>query len=315
MSTSVVKAVTAGLLGSSGLAAYLWGGALSDRLVESTIKDLNGKCYSLSECIRVRQEGRHAQPLRDEVLGELGSMFRRMQLGDNDNVKIAIVPAVDVPNPASSGTRLLPGSHAYLVIPESVILNATLSRLRQEHAFDTLDIEPDDVHYVMNPATRYGIAHELAHIKHEDYCNRVMVALASASAAMAVKPLCIRVLNMSRRGGSIASMWAVAPTFFAYKWYSREQERLADAAAGMAGYAEGGVQYWAKQLALKNSRRTTGSAAQIEQLTLWRSHPPMGTRYASLKSMAEIVRAQANPVAAAATPAATSPPVPPAGHT
>ena len=106
-----------------------------------------------------------------------------------------------------------------------------------------------------------------------------------------------------------------APTFFAYKWYSREQERLADAAAGMAGYAEGGVQYWAKQLALKNSRRTTGSAAQIEQLTLWRSHPPMGTRYASLKSMAEIVRAQANPVAAAATPAATSPPVPPAGHT
>ena len=31
MSTSVVKAVTAGLLGSSGLAAYLWGAALAPR--------------------------------------------------------------------------------------------------------------------------------------------------------------------------------------------------------------------------------------------------------------------------------------------
>jgi len=105
------------------------------------------------------------------------------------------------------------------------------------------------------------------------------------------------------------------PTFFAYKWYSREQERLADAAAGMAGYAEGGVQFWAKQLALKNARRTAGSAAQIEQLNLWRSHPPMGSRYASLKSMAEILKAQASPVAsAAASPAATNPPGPAVDH-
>jgi len=66
------------------------GGALSDRLVESTIKDLDGRCYSLSECLRVRNEGRHAQPLRDEVLGELGSLFRRMHL-EQDNIKIAIV--------------------------------------------------------------------------------------------------------------------------------------------------------------------------------------------------------------------------------
>lgn len=280
-------------VGSTSLGLYLFGGALNDRIVESSISGLNGQSYSLAECIRIREEGRHAQPFRDELLGELGSIFRRMDLRDVGNIKIAIIPPTDDPSLASSGTRLLPGGSAYLVIPESIVLNTSLSRLQCDAAFDTIDVGPDDGHLIMNPATRYGIAHELAHIKHEDYSTRVLVAAASAALVLAVGPGCVSVLGLTRRSSSIVSMWAVAPGFFGYKWACREQERLADSAAGAAGYAQGGMAFWRQQIAFKNSRRPPGKAEAPapDQLTLWRSHPPMAARYLNLKTIAEARRA------------------------
>ena len=34
------------------------------------------------------------------------------------------------------------------------------------------DVDPNQIHMSMAPAERYGIAHEMAHIKHEDYAVR-----------------------------------------------------------------------------------------------------------------------------------------------
>jgi hypothetical protein len=139
-------------------------------------------------------------------------------------------------SPASAGTRLLPGSHVYVVLPDSYMSNMLLSRVRDPTAADTLDIAPRETRSVMTPADRFAIAHEFAHIRNEDFAARFAIGALSAALSVAVAPFTAVVLGWSFRAGSVAAMWSIPPAFFGYKWSCREQERAADAAAAAAGY-------------------------------------------------------------------------------
>eukprot|EP00040_Diaphanoeca_grandis_P025197 m.139311 g.139311 ORF g.139311 m.139311 type:complete len:295 (+) comp30047_c0_seq1:245-1129(+) len=280
MSTRFALAAASG----AGVVAATWfgGGHLNDRIVEGGIRELGGQCYSLEQCIAVRKGGRHHQPFRDELLGELGSIFRRCNV-DIDRVKLAVVPTANANHFAASGTRLLPNAHAYVVIPESVVLNTSLSRVRCADAFETLDIDPNTSKYIMDPATRYEVAHEICHLKHEDFFSRVTVATASAALVLITRPFFSNVLKLPARLGFTLSMWTVVPVFFGYKYLCRRQEQLADSDAGICGYASGGAEFWARQIILKSASPKSSYLPPLP----WRSHPPMEDRCSNLKSIAE----------------------------
>ena len=50
--------------------------------------------------------------------------------------------------------------------------------------FSECTIDPNQQYLSLTPADRYGIAHELAHIKHEDYAVRWMVQVCVCGACM-----------------------------------------------------------------------------------------------------------------------------------
>lgn len=231
--------------------------------------------FDLPRCIEIRKRGLSYQPFRDELLGELGSISRRMGV-PLDRIKVGIVPVVSSESPASAGTRLVPGSHAYVVLPDSFLSNVALSRIRDQTAVDTLDMEPNDSTHILTPADRFAIAHEFAHLRNEDFAARFALAALSAALSVAMAPFASVVLGWSFRAGSVAAMWSIPPAFFGYKWSCREQERAADAAAAAAGYAQGGLAFFDFQLRLR-AGSPVGSGGG--GMTLWRSHPTLLERF------------------------------------
>ena len=209
-----------------------------------------------------------------------------------EGLKIAIIPtdaaASRTPSPASTGARIFPGSHAYLLVPESVLLNLSLSRLKVADPTVAPDIAADDVAMVTPPLLRYALAHEMAHIKHEDYAVRGAAGVGSAVITAGVGKVAARLFSLQPQTGTLLSLWAILPAFFSYKWLCREQERRADAAAGHAGYAAGGVEYWARHCSFMTSNRLRHNpAAGQAEWGPWRSHPPAAERLHQLKAIAD----------------------------
>lgn len=208
------------------------------------------------------------------------------------DLKIAIVPtdvaAARTPSPASTGTRLFPGTHAYLLVPESVLLNLSLSRLKAKDPTAEPDIAPDDASMVTPPLIRYALAHEMAHIKHEDYAVRGAAGVGSAVITAGLGKAAARMFSLQPKTGTLLSLWAILPAFFCYKWLCREQERKADDGAGYAGYARGGVEYWARHCSFITSNRLRHNpAVQQTEWGPWRSHPPAVERLQQLKNISD----------------------------
>ena len=126
--------------------------------------------------------------------------------------------------------------------------------------------------YIMTPADRYALAHELAHIKNEDHAMRVGAGAASAVFALGVGPLCGKLMAVNWRVGAMISMWSVVASFFSIKYFCRQQEYKADVAAGVGGYAKGGVIYWVKKCSLIAASSHYAKERQSEW-KWWRSHP------------------------------------------
>eukprot|EP00038_Savillea_parva_P028046 m.62919 g.62919 ORF g.62919 m.62919 type:complete len:299 (-) comp8121_c1_seq1:55-951(-) len=281
----VGAAVATGALAYSG---WTYGGRLSDKIVASSILDSGGEVYDLDQVVKGSLKGRRHMAIREELLGELGSISRRMGVG-LDRMKIGVVPAE---SPASGGTRMLPGSHAFLVLPEGIICDMSLSRVRDKTAIDTLDIHPNEDGRVLSPAQRFAIAHEMAHIGHEDGVVRFLLGAGSSAGVLALTPTLIR-RGWTAKASSAAAMWAIVPLFFAFKWACREQERAADVAAARHGYLDGGLSFFEWRLRLQNA--SPGGATSGSGLGLWRSHPNVLERYRLLRDVEdELVAALKN---------------------
>jgi hypothetical protein len=63
--------------------------------------------------------------------------------------------------------------------------------------------------------------------------------LSSAAVMVAAGQVCTKVLRWGPRSGALLGMGLVLPAFLLFKWACREQEVVADTAAGRAGYAMG----------------------------------------------------------------------------
>jgi hypothetical protein len=271
----------------------------SDRIAENSVAEQGGRVVDYTAALDARAARRH-QPFRDEFIAELASISRRVGVDVTSKLKIGIIPSqigassASIPSPASTGTRFFPHTHAYLLLPESVLLNMSLSRLKAIHPSTAPDIDPNTSGSPISPEDRYTIAHELAHIKHEDSAVRAGAMFGSAVITAGVGPAAARTFKLPAKTGTLLSLWTVLPAFFCYKWLCREQERNADALAGESGYAQGGVGWWARHVSFMGGNRLRHNPA-AQQVVLewgpWRSHPLAAER---LHQLGEIVAAKSS---------------------
>lgn len=183
---------------------------------------------------------------------QLASIFRRLPI-DLTRLKIVTVPNANTLELASSGTALLPFAHLYLVLPESLVLNYALSRfrLRPDQADPQqppYDIAPNRHDRLLSPAERYALAHEAAHLHREDALKQAALTLATIASVLALGPWLWLRCRWPRSVAIWTSMTAVTPAVLGLAAYSRHIELQADLTAGRAGYAEGGLGFWAVQL-------------------------------------------------------------------
>lgn len=136
---------------------------------------------------------------------------------DLARTKVVIRKSPDTTNatvttsPGACGTHQLPGSHSYLVLPETFILNYVWEQKRNQtkdqlrDIYDE-DIEPNDKSQVLVPAHRYEMAHELAHVTCEHFLLRKVTQVSAALGVIAAVPLTNRLCGWSPRQASILSM-------------------------------------------------------------------------------------------------------------
>ena len=225
--------------------------------------------------IRAKRSARQHQPLRDELLVEIAAAARRLAL-PLERLSIGIVPHRDHCHAASAGS-LLPGAEQFLLIPEALVLNMALSRVRHADPFDaSLEVAPESYSHVLLPADRYILAHEMAHLKLNHHVKRQGTALALVSLAIASGPLAQRALPaVSRRGASVLSVLALAPAFALLQAFARHQELQADQETARCGYALGGRDFWAQQLEAEDSRHNPAT----EPFPWLQSHPSPSVRF------------------------------------
>jgi hypothetical protein len=243
-----------------------------NQINERNIRAAGGNVLLSWHDIQARRLSRQVQPLRDEFIVELRTLANQFNI-DIENLSIAIVPSQQRFHAASAGSSVLPDAKQYLVLPETLLLNYTLSRRRYPDPFaDLLQIQPYDVGTVMEPNDRYTLAHEMAHLQANHHLSRQASTLGFVTAGISLGPLAERLARVPKRVASLLSVAGLVPAFLASQALSRVQERQADTMAAEAGYCEGGILFWQNQ------------PDPFTAIPTWlRSHPPARERLVLLQ--------------------------------
>lgn len=232
------------------------------------------------------------QGLPSELVVELRSIARRLGA---DPARLRVVVSSNAPTPAATGSQLFQGAQAYLVVPESYVLNYAVGRPPPEVGFlglekggaDAVDVAPNASGWTMPPSQRYELAHELAHVQLEHFLLHQLVQASAVALVLGAAPLLYLLGRVPAKAASLVSMWLIPPAFFGLKALSRAQEDEADACAAQAGYALGGLEFWARQVRfLRGSDLSEGSRARRPPAPRWwRSHPPAEDRLAHFQRL------------------------------
>eukprot|EP00053_Salpingoeca_punica_P013360 m.120798 g.120798 ORF g.120798 m.120798 type:complete len:364 (+) comp16184_c0_seq1:851-1942(+) len=291
----------------AGILVAGFGGRLHDMWMENMIvQEMGGFSYELasgrhtrrsqqSPQMEVRRIFHYEDILPDELQAEVHTIARRLGLTAEQTKRLRLAVVPDLRSPASSGAFALPGSHAYIVLPERYVMNYVLSRVKWPEP-QAVDIQPDTQALTLMPSERYELAHELSHLKGEDSAMRWLAQGAAVAFVVAVAPLCMRAFGWTLRRAGVASLWALGPAILGLRTLERQQEFAADERAALAGYRAGAIQYWLRYLQLhRHEREPTAGIAD-----LFRTHPPAADR------LNRLIATPTSPPASSSAPSSSS---------